>query len=145
MTAKRKTRASTDMPAQENEQATPEASQETVNQEAVPQQVEPTEGQQPVETTTETAAVEPTAEQPKPDAKKPAKAPRPLKGMMVDLKTLVWNNPTMDADALLAELKKLGHTPSKTSVQTIRADFLHSMRCLAFLGVKGLGKFVVKE
>jgi hypothetical protein len=137
MASKRNRRASTDMPAQENEQATPEVSQETVNQEAVPQ---------PVETTTETAAVEPTAEQPKPEAaKKPAKAPRPLKGMMVDLKLLTWEHPDWTADQLVVALKEKGHSPSKSSVSTIRADFLHSMRCLAFLGVKGLTKFVVKE
>lgn len=93
--------------------------------------IAPTEGEQ-VQQRTET-----TAPEPKKEPKKPT-------GMMADLKTLVFENPSLTVDALRGQLQAMGHNPSRSSISTIRADFLHSLRCLHFSGVRGLTKFVVK-
>jgi cell division septation protein DedD len=128
-----------------------EIASETVNETAAP-----------IETTEQTATPETApAAQPEGDtlvvaeptpkkkeaAKKPAKepkAPRPLQGMMVSLKMLVFASPSLPIDDLVAQLKEEGFTPSRSSVATIKADFIHSVRVLDACGIKGLKSLLPK-
>jgi hypothetical protein len=89
------------------------------------------------------AAPAPKAETPKADAQpakkeKAAPAPKaepaPKADKLGKIKTAVFNNPQADADTLLAMLAKDGITTTKSTVQTVRADFIHSMRTLIALG-----------
>lgn len=155
MPSKRNLRASIDAPAEQTE-TTQQQAEHVEGQQVEAPQAEMTETAAALQPATETAPTteategaatpptEPTSEK-KPEVKKPTRTVKPLGGMMYRLKCLTWEHPDWDTDQLVAELKKEGFTPSKVSVQTIRADFLHSMRVLAFLGVRGLGKFVKVE
>ena len=150
MSSKRKSKAqSTDAPAIETTpEATTEAQAVAVLEQGAEQVIGPAPDltNKPAEVsaapapTVSEAPAQPTA---KAEAKKP-KEPKPLAGMMYELKRLVYDDHALSVDDLMSRLKARGYAPSKTSVQTIRADYLHTIRVLHFVGVKGLSKFISK-
>ncbi len=85
----------------------------------------------------ETAVAETT---PAPAAKTPAaptvkKVPqlRPLVGATAAMKRLVISDPKASIDQIAEGLKAQGFVPSKSTIGTIRSDFIHSCRILAEL------------
>jgi len=60
-----------------------------------------------------------------------AKVPR---GVTSAIKLLVWGNPKWTSGKIMAALKQQGFDPKKSTVETVAADFRHSLRVLRSLG-----------
>jgi len=60
--------------------------------------------------------------------------PKAVTGVTAAIKRLVWQHPDWGTEDIIAELRQEGFTPSLSSVQTVSADFRHTLRVLRSMG-----------